>query len=277
MEGWIKLHRKLLEWEWYRDSNTLHLFLHLLLQANHGPTKWRGVVVERGQILTGRHKLKEQTGLSEQSIRTSITRLKSTNEITSQTTNSFSIITICKYNEYQINEKEINQRTGKKPNQRVTNEQPTSNHIQELKNDKKVKKEDKDLPGLPDLAPTIDTITKDTITKEREAPEWIPKETLEAFISMRKSIKKPLTPHAITLLVSKLQKLKDSGEDIKAVLEQSILSSYQGVFEVKKPLTGGKYGNSGGIKPPAGKYDKVAVRFGEDTGSNKAGEVQEGE
>ena len=35
MEGWVKLHRKFLEWEWYDKSETVHLFLHCLLKANH--------------------------------------------------------------------------------------------------------------------------------------------------------------------------------------------------------------------------------------------------
>ena len=140
MDGWIKLHRKLLSWEWYQDGNTLRLFLHLLLQANHAPTKWRGEVIEQGQVLTGRHLLSEQTGITEQSIRSSIFNLKSTNEITTKQTNRFTVITIVKYREYQINDK----KSTNTPTSNLTNNQPTSNHIQELKKNKNIKKEDKD-------------------------------------------------------------------------------------------------------------------------------------
>ena len=80
--GWIKLHRKLEKWEWYQDSKTFHLFIHLILQANHQPKKWRGIMIERGQFITGLHSLKSQTGISIQSTRTSLERLKSTSEIT---------------------------------------------------------------------------------------------------------------------------------------------------------------------------------------------------
>ena len=52
MEGWIKLHRKILDWEWYDDINTKVLFLHLLLTANHEEQKWRGKIIERGQLIT---------------------------------------------------------------------------------------------------------------------------------------------------------------------------------------------------------------------------------
>jgi len=33
--GWLKLHRKFKEWEWYQDSKMVHLFIHLLVTANH--------------------------------------------------------------------------------------------------------------------------------------------------------------------------------------------------------------------------------------------------
>ena len=32
--GWIKLFRNFTKWEWYSDSESVHLFLHLLLKGN---------------------------------------------------------------------------------------------------------------------------------------------------------------------------------------------------------------------------------------------------
>ena len=40
MSGWIKIHRQILEWEWYSDTNTFRVFLHLLLKANHKEKKY---------------------------------------------------------------------------------------------------------------------------------------------------------------------------------------------------------------------------------------------
>ena len=113
--SWIKLHRKFLQWEWYDDINTKVLFLHLLLKANYVDKKWRGVVIKRGQHLTGRFSLSKETGLSQQQIRTSLDKLISTNEITKQSTSQYTIITINNYEKYQGVTNEI------------TNEQPTSN------------------------------------------------------------------------------------------------------------------------------------------------------
>ena len=102
MDGWIKLHRKFLEWEWFHNEEMVRLFIHLLLTANYADKKWNGILVKRGQVLTGRKKLSEGTGLSEQEIRTCLSRLKSTSEITIKSTNKYSIITINKYDDYQV-------------------------------------------------------------------------------------------------------------------------------------------------------------------------------
>jgi len=108
MEGWIKIHRKILEWEWYNDNNTKVVFLHLLLTANHKEKKWHGIIVNRGQKLTSLQHLAEETNLTVQQTRTSLNKLKLTNEITIKSTNRYTVITIEKYNDYQYNDKEDN-------------------------------------------------------------------------------------------------------------------------------------------------------------------------
>lgn len=100
-KGWISLHRKFLDWEWYDDANTMRLFIHLLLCANHQNKKWRGVLIQRGQLITSLSKLADSLKLSKMQIRNSLTKLKTTHEITHQTTNEYSIISIKNYNSYQ--------------------------------------------------------------------------------------------------------------------------------------------------------------------------------
>lgn len=101
-QGWIKIHRQLLSWEWYDDTNTFRLFMHLLLKANHKDKKYRGQLVKAGSLLTGLGVLSTETGLSVQQVRTSLSRLKSTNEITNKTSSRGSVIQIVKYNNYQV-------------------------------------------------------------------------------------------------------------------------------------------------------------------------------
>jgi hypothetical protein len=147
-KGWIKLHRKLVEWQWYKKTNMTHLFIHLVLSANHEDNKWQGIEIKRGQLITGRKSLSEETGISEQSIRTCLHLLKSTNEITIKSTNKYSIITICNYDSYQFKDNAINQQfnhdLNQQPtsNQPATNQQPTTNkNDKNNKNEKKYKKE----------------------------------------------------------------------------------------------------------------------------------------
>jgi hypothetical protein len=119
-DSFITLHRRITQWEWYTDTNTKSLFIHLVLMAQHKDVKWRGIDLKRGQLLTGRMLLSRQTGLSEQEIRTSLNKLKSTSEITIKSTNKNSIITLNNYNTYQ------DRKEAKKPSNQPTNE-PTSN------------------------------------------------------------------------------------------------------------------------------------------------------
>jgi hypothetical protein len=50
---------------------------------------------------------------------------------------------------------------------------------------------------------------------------------------MRKAIRKPLTPGAEALAIAKLDRLRREGSHPQLVLEQSVLNSWQGLFEVK--------------------------------------------
>ena len=135
MEGWIKLYRKFCEWEWYNISEMVHLYIHLLLNANQKDGEWRGILIKRGQILTGRKTLHEATKISEQTIRTCLDRLKNTKELTIKSTNKYSIITICNYEQYQSVKNGSNQLNVIE----LTSNQPATNHKQEEEEEKEYK------------------------------------------------------------------------------------------------------------------------------------------
>ena len=105
--GYIKLHRKLLNWGWYKDQNTKAVFLHLLLTANYAESEYMGVKIHPGQTVIGRKSLAKTLGLSEKNIRTALNHLKETKEITIISTNKFSIATITGWELYQINVDEM--------------------------------------------------------------------------------------------------------------------------------------------------------------------------
>ena len=105
MAGWIKLHRKILDWEWYDDANTMRVFLHCLLRCNHKDNKWRGILIKRGSFLTSFETLSKETGLSVSKIRTSVRKLKSTSEMTSSSHARYTVVSIPSYDSYQGDDK----------------------------------------------------------------------------------------------------------------------------------------------------------------------------
>lgn len=101
-QGWIKLHRSILDWEWYDEPNTFRLFTHLLIKANHKPRKYRGVLIECGQVMTGQELLAMELRLTRSKVRQSLNNLKSTNEITINSNAQGTIIEIVNYKNYQV-------------------------------------------------------------------------------------------------------------------------------------------------------------------------------
>ncbi len=101
MKGYVKLHRKFLDWGWYTDTNTKAVFLHLLLIANHKDTFFQGKRIRRGQCVISYPSLAEKLGLTKMQIRTACEHLSTTGEIHRQGTNKYTLITIQNYDDYQ--------------------------------------------------------------------------------------------------------------------------------------------------------------------------------
>ncbi len=149
--GWIKLHRKLLEWEWYDDANTFRLFIHCLLECNYTTKEWRGIIIEKGSFITSPDSIAKKLKLSRQQIRTSLKKLVLTKNITIKTTNKYTLVTVVKYSDYQFLENESNQQN----NNQITNNQPTNNQqITTTKNIKNINKEKKEINKV-FIPPTI--------------------------------------------------------------------------------------------------------------------------
>lgn len=123
--GFITIHRKLLENPIAKHPQLLSLFIHLLLMASHKETLFlwnkKEEQLRRGQLITGRYSLAEQTGLNPNTIKDYLRILKNLKIITIKSTNKFSVITIVKYSDYQ-DRKEKN--TTKSTNQTPARHQP---------------------------------------------------------------------------------------------------------------------------------------------------------
>ena len=126
--GWIKIYRSLLYWEWADVPEMVALWVRLIIRATHEDSQWHGVTISRGQLVTTTAKLAAESGLSPQQVRTCLDRLKASNQINTQTTNKYTIITICKYEAYQETETTEKQTHGKQTTrkQQTNNTQATS-------------------------------------------------------------------------------------------------------------------------------------------------------
>ena len=209
--GWIKLHRQLLEWEWYDDTNTKCLFLHCLLRANHNDTEWRGHKIKRGQFLTSVETLTRETGLSVSQIRTSMKKLISTNEIASKSQARSTVITVVEYDSHQGNDKPDDNVVTMK-SQADDNEIATDKNLRtkELKN----------------------VITKDIVA---EAPKFnfkkellalnVDKKVLDDWLAVRKKKKATNSETAFTGLMTEI---KNSGISTPEAIRISAENSWAG-------------------------------------------------
>lgn len=133
-EGFIKLHRSILKWEWFHDDNTFKVFIYLLLNANWEDSRFRGYEIPKGSLVIGYTALSKNLGISKQSVRTAISHLKSTGEITIKSTNKFSIATIVNWDKYQGRIDCDNTQINTQLNTRATLDQHATNTIKEIKN-----------------------------------------------------------------------------------------------------------------------------------------------
>ena len=134
---WLKINRSILKWGWYKDANTMRVFIDILLHTNYEDGEYMGHPVKIGQCVIGRKALAERLGISEQSVRTALKHLQKTKEITIKSTNKFSIATITNWAMYQEKDDNANQQA----NQQLTNNQPTTN--QQLTTSKKGRREER--------------------------------------------------------------------------------------------------------------------------------------
>jgi hypothetical protein len=136
--GFIVLHRKIVNWEWYKDPATRIVFEHLILTANYEEKRFKGEAIHRGQRVASYGTLAKETGLSVRNVRTAIRHLISTNEVTSKATNKYSVFTIVNYDMYQ-DKRQANRQTTDK--QVTSNRQTTDNNETKITKITKINKE----------------------------------------------------------------------------------------------------------------------------------------
>jgi hypothetical protein len=220
--GWIKIHRSMLDKGWFVDSHAVHLWIYLLMKAVHKPKEhlWNGqiIMLQPGQFITGRIKVSQETGIQESKVERLLTLFTQLGQIEQQTTSTSRLISILNYDKYQEGEQRVNNKrttAEQRANSgRTASEQPM-NTKEELKNEriKELKKNKGDDPFsiIPDL--------------------WKP--IMMEWHKYRITIKKKL-PN-IEKTFNELQKLSNSDlATAQEIVNKSIANGWQGLFELKK-------------------------------------------
>ena len=134
--GFIKLHRKILKWEWYDDRNTTALFIHLLLTVNTADEIWHGVKIQRGSRISSYAKLAKELNLTIKEIRTCLQHLEQTQEVAHSSTRNFTVFSVLNYDSYQSRGTTKGTQNGTQSGKRGANEGQQRKKEKESQEDK---------------------------------------------------------------------------------------------------------------------------------------------
>lgn len=105
--GWIKLHRKLLDNPIImKDADHLAVWMYLLLNATHAeyPALFKGkkIILKAGQLITGRKSISEKLCVNESKVRRILDAFENDQQIDRQRSNQNTLISLVNWDKYQI-------------------------------------------------------------------------------------------------------------------------------------------------------------------------------
>lgn len=211
-DGWVKSYRKILDNPIVcKDADYFAVWNYLLLSATHKeiPALFKGekITLKPGQLITGRLAISKQFKISESKTKRILIDFESDQQIDRQRSNKNSLITILNWEKYQDSDQQNDQQmTNKRP---ASDQQVTTNKNERSKEVKKYIKYYDD--------ENVNNAFKD-------------------YVEFRKKIKPAMTDRAIELAIKKLNDLGKTNEERIAILNQSILNGWKGLFELKQEI-----------------------------------------
>jgi DNA-binding transcriptional regulator YhcF (GntR family) len=211
LDGWIKLHRCTLNKAiWKLPDAQRIVFLTILMLANHEENSWvwqgEKFTCAPGQFITSIDSLSKAAKVSPKSVRTSLVNLEKLDFLANKSAKTGRLITVNNWALYQSQD-ETSAKEAADERQSIGKASATN------KNDKNDKNKD--------------ILPNGNISKELA-------ETFDAFVKMRKAIKKPMTDRAIPMMLNKLHKLARTDAEKIAILEQSIMNSWTNIYHLKQ-------------------------------------------
>lgn len=220
--GYIKMHRSILDWEWYGEPNTYRTFTHLLYNANFQKTKYKGVDIDVGQCVFSLGNLSKELGLSIQNIRTALNNLKSTHDITWVRQPFGLIISIENWDKYQSGQHD----TSHKSNTQLTQHQHAPQKIRN-KEDKKYKNKEYNITPKTDVSALLLDFSDDV-----EIQNFLFK-----WLDVRKKKRLPMDEEVIRLNLNQINSMAEkSGLSVTEYLSEIIRRSWATFYEIpQKP------------------------------------------
>ena len=246
--GYIKLHRKMLDWGWYQNQNVKDLFIHLLLIANFKESQFEDMTIYPGQIITSINSLSKGTKLSTRNVRTALDKLEKSKILTKQVTSRFTLITIENWDLYQGNDFEV---TNQVTSDRQASDMQVTSDRQHHKNAKNANnaKNDNNPPIVPPQRGQSESVKAGTVKATSKAKKEITIEELENltqgfkgelyvkihdFVAFRREMGKPMTLRAVKLFLKHLHELSEAnGDKGIAIIEQSMRNGWQDIYQLK--------------------------------------------
>ena len=100
--SWVKLYRKIKDWQYYGDVYVKAVFLHLIIEADHETKMINQIKIERGSTLTSVSALCLGLQMSPKAVKRALKLLAESGDIIDDVKpNKYRIITVKNYNKYQ--------------------------------------------------------------------------------------------------------------------------------------------------------------------------------
>lgn len=221
--GYISVHRTLMDKSYYNRSQYVHLWLHLLLKANHtGKNRiWNGeeIIIKPGQLLTGRIKLSKETGIPQSTIEKILNFFEKNKQVEQQKNSRNRIITIVSWHKFQKRNNKITSEEQQKDNQGTTKEQPRNTN----NNDNNVNNDNNEKIKASERKKNLDF----SFVSEKVKNEFL------EFIFTKK--KQPKTQNEIEAMYQHLELLSNKNLlAAREILKQSIRNQWQDLFPLNE-------------------------------------------
>lgn len=228
-QGWIALHRKIQEHHLWDDKpfSKGQAWIDLLLLANHEDKKFllgnELMTVEQGMVVTSIEKLKTRWGWSNTKVTNFLKLLENDEMIVRKSDTKKTVLTIVNYSNYSSFEKTKTMRK-RCENDTKTMRKHTNNNDNNVNNDNNINKENIKESKIGSYNAILSNVKDDSL-----------RELYLEYIKMRKMIKAPMTDRALTMLISKVNKLEpNSIDNQKKMLETAIINNWKNVYPLKE-------------------------------------------